>query len=86
MTWFHLTEVVYSQEYGDPTLPKLVEMVSDTPDPCKDLILDYLGQHYVAGCPGIEYDVINQKKVIGYGHIFCDDKYFWDDCFTNYVL
>ena len=85
MTWFHLTEVVYSQEYGDPTLPKLADMVSDTTDPHKDIILEYLSEHCIAGCPGIVYDVVNPDKTIGCGHIYSDDKYFWDDCFTNYV-
>ena len=55
MTWFHLIKVAYSQEYGDPTLPKLADMVSDTPDPHKDIILDYLSEHCIAGCPGIVY-------------------------------
>lgn len=85
MTWFHLTEVVYSQEYGDPTLSKLADMVSDTTDPHKDIILEYLSEHCIAGCPGIVYDVVNPDKTIGCGHIYSDDKYFWDDCFTNYV-
>lgn len=85
MTWFHLTKVVYSREYGDPTLPKLADMVSSTPDPCKDIILDYLGEHCIAGCPGIEYDVVDPKVVIGHGHLYADDKYFWTDCFANYV-
>lgn len=85
MTWFHLTEVVYSKEYGDPTLPKLADMVSNTPDPHKDIILDYLREHCIAGCPGIVYDVVKPDDVIGHGHLYSDDKYFWDDCFTNYV-
>lgn len=85
MTWFHLIKVAYSQEYGDPTLPKLADMVSDTPDPHKDIILDYLSEHCIAGCPGIVYDVINPDRVIGSGHLYSDDKYFWTDYFTNYV-
>ena len=85
MTWFHLIKVAYSQEYGDPTLPKLADMVSDTPDPHKDIILDYLSEHCIAGCPGIVYDVVNPDRVIGSGHLYSDDKYFWTDYFTNYV-
>jgi hypothetical protein len=85
MTWFHLTEVVYSREHGDSTLPKLADMVSKTPDPYKDLILDYLGEHCIAGCPGVRHDAVNPNEVIGSGHLYSDDKYFWDDCFANYV-
>lgn len=85
MTWFHLTEVVYSKEYGDPTLPKLADMVSDTPDPQKKIILDYLREHCVAACPGIHHDVVNPKEVIGCGHIFTDDKYYWEDYLPNYI-
>lgn len=85
MTWFHLTKVVFSQEYGDPNLPKLADMVSDTPDPQKKIILDYLREHCVGFCPGIHYDVIKPKEVIGCGRIYTDDKYYWKDYFANYV-
>lgn len=85
MTWFHLKRVAYSQEYGAPELPKLAVLVSDTPDPHKDIILDYLGEHCIAGCPGIEYDVVNTHNVIGHGHLYADDQYVWTDYFANYV-
>lgn len=85
MVWFQVTDVCYSQEYGDPTLPKLVDMVSEVPDPCKDIILDYLSQHLVGYCLGIHYDVVNPKKEIGCGHLYTDDRYCWTDCFRNYV-
>lgn len=85
MTWSNLKPVAYSQEYGDPTLPKLSELVSDTPDPYKDIILDYLNEHCIAASPGIHYDVIDPSKSIGCRNIYRDDKYYWTDCFANYV-
>ena len=85
MTWFHLTKVVFSMEYGDPSLPKLADLVSDAPDPCKDLILDYLGMNCIAACPGMLDDVITPDEIIGCGHLYADDKYYWTDCFANYV-
>jgi len=49
------------------------------------VILDYLGMHCIAACPGIHYDIIDPKKSVGSRSFYADDKYYWTDCFANYV-
>lgn len=75
----------YSYEHGDESLPHLKDLVSETPDPMKNRIMSYLRTHCVLACPGVLPDEINPEKTIGYGHIFSDGIYFWNDEFCNYV-
>lgn len=77
--------VNYSYEHGDKSLPHLKDMVSDKPDHEKSKIMSYLKTHCTIACAGIVYDEINPKKVIGYGNIYSDGTYYWDDVFFNYV-
>ena len=77
--------VKYSYETGDESLPHLKDMVSDEEDPEKSKIVAYLQTHCIVACPGIIHDEINPDRVIGYGNLFSDGTYFWDDVFCNYV-
>lgn len=75
----------YSYESGDTSLPHIKDLASSIEDPEKSKIISYLKTHCIAACPGIVYDAINPDKVIGYGNIYSDGTYRWDDVFTNYV-
>lgn len=77
--------VAYSYEHGDINLPPIRDLVSNTEDSKKPLIMGYLKTHCVMACPGIIYDEITPDKVIGAGNVYSDGKYFWNDVFTNYV-
>ena len=77
--------VKYSKEYGDESLPPLKDLVSDTPDSHKGIILDYLREHCVLARPGIVRDILDTEHSIGCGHIYSDGKFLWTDCFANYV-
>ncbi len=80
-----IRQVNYSYEHGDESLPKLKELVSETPDPEKSKIVAYLKTHCILASPGIKNDEITPGEIIGCGHIFSDGVYYWDDQFTNYV-
>ena len=77
--------VQYSYETGDESLPHLKDMVSDVKDPMKDKILEYLRTHCIVACSGIVKDEINPENIIGYGNLYSDGTYLWDDVFSNYV-
>lgn len=77
--------VAYSKEHGDKSLPPLIELISDAEDPEKKTIMEYLNTHCIIARPGVVYDEITSGKIIGFGHIFSDGKYYWTDVFTNYV-
>ncbi|MCI9271616.1 MAG: hypothetical protein HFH11_10810 [Dorea sp.] len=77
--------VNYSYEHGDETLPHLKDLVSDIPDPMKEKILEYLRTHCILACSGMIKDEINPDKTIGYGNLYSDGTYFWNDVFCNYV-
>lgn len=77
--------IAYSFESGDETLPHLRELVSENPDPEKTKILRYLKTHCILACAGMIQDEITSGKIIGYGNIYSDGTFFWDDVFTNYV-
>ena len=77
--------VKYSYEHGDESLPHLKDLVSDIPDPMKSKIMGYLRTHCILACPGIIKDEINPEKTIGYGNLYSDGTYFWNDAFFNYV-
>lgn len=78
-------QVAYSFEHGDASLPRLKELVSNTPDPEKDKIMAYLRTHCYLTCPGVLYDEIAPEQVIGSGNVFRDGTYIWNDAFVNYV-
>ncbi len=78
-------EVTYSYEHGNKSLPHLADLATQNPDPNKLKIVKYLETHCILTCAGIVYDEIHPDRVIGYGHLFSDGTYFWDDVFTNYV-
>lgn len=78
-------QVKYSYEHGDELLPHLKDLVSDTPDPMKEKIMAYLRTHCILACPGVIKDEINPEKTIGYGNLYSDGIYFWNDAFFNYV-
>lgn len=78
-------QIAYSYEHGDKTLPHLKDLVSDTPDSKKSMIMSYLKTPCILACPGIIYDMINPDEVIGAGNIFLDGTYIWNDEFYNYV-
>lgn len=80
-----IRQVNYSYEHGDESLPHLKDLVSETPDPEKSKIVAYLKTHCVLAQPGVKFDEITPGKVIGYGNIFSDGVYYWNDVFTNYV-
>lgn len=80
-----LKSVNYSYEYGDKSLPYLKDLVSEKEDPEKQKIMSYLRKHNIAACPGIVEDVIEPDKTIGYGDLYSDGVYIWDDVFFNYV-
>ena len=77
--------VNYSYEHGDVSLPHLKDLVSESPDPMKEKILGYLRTHCTVTCPGIVKDEINPEITIGYGNIYSDGTYYWNDVFFNYV-
>lgn len=77
--------VLYSYEHGDEKLPRLKELISDIPDPQKDIIIDYLKTNCVMVCPGSVEDEIEPGNRIGSGDTFSDGLYYWNDVFTNYV-
>ena len=77
--------VLYSYEHGDENLPRLKELVSDIPDPQKDLIIDYLKTNCVMVSPGRVEDEIEPGNRIGSGNTFSDGVYYWNDVFANYV-
>lgn len=77
--------IAYSFEHGDESLPHIRDLVSDIPDPEKSRIVSYLKTHCVVACAGIIRDQVNPGQVIGYGNIFSDGTYFWNDEFCNYV-
>ena len=68
--------VLYSYEHGDKKLSRLKEMVSDIPDPQKNIIIDYLKTNCVMVCPGSMEDEINPGNRIGSGDTFSDGLYF----------
>lgn len=78
-------KVAYSYEHGDKSLPPLRKLVSEKPDPEKSRIIDYLRTHCVITRPGIIQDELCPDKTIGYGDIYSDGTYYWNDAFTNYV-
>lgn len=78
-------EVAYAFEYGDETLPHIKDLISEKPDPEKEKILTYLKTHCIIACAGIFSDEIDPEKVIGYGNVFSDGTYIWNDVFYNYV-
>lgn len=78
-------KVAYSYEHGDESLPPLRKLVSEKQDPEKSRIIDYLWTHCVMTSPGIIKDEISPDKAIGYGNIFSDGTYYWNDVFINYV-
>ena len=55
-------QVNYSYEHGDETLPRLADLVSQTPDPEKRKIMAYLKTHCILTCPGVIYDEITPGK------------------------
>lgn len=77
--------VEFCREYGSGDLPSIYELVSDTPDEKKELILDYLRTNPAVFCPGIVYDLLNASDVIGDGSIYRDDVYYWPDYLAAYV-
>ena len=77
--------VHYAYEHGDPSLPRLKDLVSDTPDPEKATILDYLRTNCIMTCPGVRRDEITPGMSIGVGNVFSDGIYLWNDVLTNYV-
>ncbi len=78
-------KVAYSYEHGDESLPPLRELVSEKPDPEKSRIIDYLTTHCVLARPGIVKDELCPDRTIGYGNIYSDGTYYWNDVFINYV-
>lgn len=81
----NLKQVAFSYEHGNVKLPRIKQLVSESPDPKKQMILSYLRTNCLAACPGIFYDEITPGNIIGSGNLFSDGIYLWDDCFTNYV-
>ena len=77
--------VLYSYEHGDENLPRLKDLVSDIPDPQKDIIIDYLKTNCVMVSPGRVEDEIEPGNRIGSGNTFSDGVYYWNDVFANYV-
>lgn len=77
-----LIHFVYSCEHDNS---RLNELASDVPDPEKVKILAYLNTNLIAICPGVCDDEITPGERIGFGNLFSDGKYLWDDVFTNYV-
>ncbi|MCR5566495.1 MAG: hypothetical protein K6F61_06555 [Clostridiales bacterium] len=77
--------VEFCREYSEGDLPSIYELVSDTPDDRKELILDYLSTNPAVFCPGIVYDLFDPAAVIGDGSIYRDDKYYWPDYLAAYV-
>ncbi len=78
-------KVNYSYEHGDKALPRLIDLVSDIPDPMKGKIMGYLRTHLIIARPGIIKDEINPERSIGSGNIYTDETYVWNDVFINYV-
>lgn len=78
--------VAYSYEHGDKSLPHLKDLISDTPDPEKNKLIDYLETNCTMVRIAIVHDEICPDKIIGNGNIFHDGTYRWDDVFTNYVI
>ena len=64
--------VLYSYEHGDESLPHLKDLVSDTPDPEKGKIMNYLKTHCVLASPGAIRDEIDPEKYIGCGNVYSD--------------
>ena len=81
----NLKDVNYSYEHGDKTLPKLIDLVSETPDPHKEIILSYLETNCILASPGIITDEITPNETIGCGNIYSDGFYMWDDALIGYV-
>ena len=80
-----LKDVHFCKEYGSESLPSIKELVSDTPDPAKDIILSYLRTNLILASPGIVKDLFNTNETIGSGDIFSDGKYAWSDFLSSYV-
>lgn len=78
-------QVNYSYEHGDESLPLLKNLVSETQDPMKSKLMEYLKTNCIIACPGIIEDEINPGNIIGCGNQYSDGIYFWDDVFFNYV-
>jgi len=77
-------KVYYAFEDGDPSLPHVWDLISETPDPDKAMILDYLKTNFILGSPGVIHDVITPGKTIGSGSLYADDLYFWNDALIGY--
>ena len=77
--------VEFCREYGDESLPPLKELVSETPDEKKAIILSYLRTHCILACPGIVRDVLDPESTIGHGDLYSDGVYFWSDYLPAYI-
>lgn len=78
-------QITFCREYGDESLLPLKDLVSSVPDEKKELILDYLRTNYTLACPGIVYDILDPKNVIGDGSIYMDGTYAWPDYLPAYI-
>ena len=77
--------IAFCREYSDESLPPLKDLVSSSPDEKKELILDYLKTNYMLACPGVVYDILDPKSVIGDGSMYVDDIYAWPDYLPAYI-
>lgn len=80
-----LRQVFYSYEHGDESLPRLKDLVSETPDPERSRILAYLRTHCISTTTLSKIDEINPEKRTGSYSIYSDGVYCWDNRFTYYV-
>ncbi len=74
-------------DHGDPNGPKLVEHVSDHPQPDEDRLVDYLrGGILLIGSPGVVYDVLDNKAgPVGSPNILTDGVWAWPGDLPYYV-
>ncbi len=77
--------VRYSFEHGDPSLPQLKDLVSETPDPMKAKIIAYLKTNCIAVSSGKVRDEVYPQNFAGSGNVYADDAYTWTDTFYHYV-
>ena len=81
-----LISVCYCFECGNENLPHLADLISETEDEYKSLILAYLRENCIAcSTSSSKRDIINNEKTAGCGDLYCDDKYIWDDNLIYYI-
>jgi len=74
-------------DHGDPSGPRLVELVRGNPQPEEPKIVNYLRNGILLmGCPGLVSDVLDEDAgIIGPPHIMTDGVWAWPGDLPYYI-